>query len=98
GGGGAGGNGASASTVSVKNDGAIGTSGSQALGILAQSVGGGGGNGGFSISGDFSAAGGGFSFGGDGAGAGNGGTVGLTNGGGIVTRGSDAAGLMAQSV
>jgi hypothetical protein len=60
-------------------------------GILAQSVGGGGGVGG-------TAVGGWFSLGGTGGGGGDGGTVDVTNTGHIITRLNDSVGLAAQSI
>ena len=63
--------------MNVDNEGAIQTDGNLSKGVFAQSVGGGGGNGGFSVAGGFSTSGGGeaSSVGGSGAGGGNGGEV-----------------------
>jgi hypothetical protein len=97
--GGSGDNGGSGSTVNVANRGEIHTSGTHAYGILAQSVGGGGGDGGFSVSGSLSKSPAvQFSMGGLGAGGGKGGSVTLTNSGRITTEGELAYGVLAQSV
>ena len=93
--GGAAGNGGA---VAVVNSGLISTSGFGAYGILAQSVGGGGGSGAAGTSeasGTISVGGG---FGGGGGASGNGAAVQVANGGTIVTRGNDAYGIFAQSV
>ena len=89
-------------SVSVDNSGLIDTTGDDAHGIFAQSLGGGGGNGGMSIAAALSigsatntpliSIGG---FGGDG---GNGGSVTVDNSGEIVTRGANAHGILAQSI
>ncbi|NJC08634.1 hypothetical protein GGQ62_001632 [Polymorphobacter fuscus] len=96
GGGGTGGNGG---TAGATNSGGIATGGDGADGIFAQSVGGGGGAGG----GGVGAANGptlsiSVGVGGNGGAGGDGGGVSVQNAGGIVTRGTDAAGLFAQSV
>jgi uncharacterized protein YhjY with autotransporter beta-barrel domain len=99
--GGAGGTGNDGGTVNVSNTAAIMTRGLGSLAIFAQSVGGGGGNGGFSFTGDFSQGGsknGSLSIGGSGAGAGNGGLVQVNNAGEIVTMANDSEGIFAQSV
>jgi hypothetical protein len=75
--------------VTVSNTGTLSTSGADSQGILAQSIGGGGGNGGTS--------GGTFSFGGTGGGGGTGGNVTVSNGGSI-TLGVNSVGIQAQSV
>ena len=85
--------------VVVDNMGAITTHGSVALGIFAQSVGGGGGNGG--STGSYSAVSpGAFAVGGDGGSSGNGGNVTVTNGfnGAITTTGVGSTAIFAQSV
>jgi hypothetical protein len=98
--GGSGGNGAA--VTATAHD--ITTSGDRSTGFLAQSVGGGGGNGGFSVAGGiglgFSSVGGAISVGvgGAGGGGGTGGTVGATLTGDVVTRGEDADGIVAQSI
>ena len=102
--GGAGGTGNAGGTVSVGTElnplqGTITTSGDRAYGVLAQSLGGGGGAGGMSISGQL--LGGqtiGFGFGGDGGNGGLGGTVDVESASNIVTDGEQSHGLMAQSV
>ncbi|MBW3098359.1 autotransporter outer membrane beta-barrel domain-containing protein [Pseudohoeflea coraliihabitans] len=79
-------------------DAGISTEGQGAIGIFAQSVGGGGGNGG--VAGTVSAGSGavGVSLGGAGGGGATGGTVGVTNRNTITTRGDTASGIFAQSV
>jgi len=75
----------------------IGTAGAGALGILAQSVGGGGGNGGNAIGGD--AGLGSFQIGGTGGAGGFGDTVDVAfQGLNLTTQGSHAAGVVAQSI
>lgn len=88
-----GGNGSAAGDggdVVVRNFGAIEAEGELARGIVAQSIGGGGGDGGNS--------GGLASVGGRGSGAGNGGAIEVTNTGSISTVGDGARGVFAQSV
>lgn len=91
------GGGADAVTVNV-SDASINTSGTGAVGIFAQSVGGGGGNGGFA--GAIGVGGGALSIGLGGAGAagGVGGIVNVTNHDSISTMGDNATGILAQSV
>ena len=103
--GGAGNSGGDAGTVSVTQGGQINTSGIEAMGIFAQSVGGGGGNGGAGDSGSLEL---GLSLGGDGANGGQGGdsTVMLdsyslmgSNVPSIIsTSGEGATGILSQSV
>jgi hypothetical protein len=91
--GGEGGSGKYGGVVSVINNGDITTTGRQATGIYAQSVGGGGGS-----AGD---GGGLFTWGGDGAGDGEGSTGGrvtVVNNGTIITSGIGAKGIFAESV
>ena len=97
GGGGGGGNGG---TVSLNSYGTVSTNGYQADGILSQSVGGMGGNGGFDVAGGFTQSGSSvtLSIGGGGGSGGNGGLVTLTNGGMIQTLGDNSQGLSAQSI
>ena len=100
--GGSGDTGGTGGAVTVTNSGLIDTTGANAHGVLAQSVGGGGGNGGMVIAGSLVwgapkdtpiiAVGG---LGGDG---GDGGNVTVTNSGRIVTRGAGADGIVAQSI
>ncbi len=104
--GGKGGGGGIGKKVTVKNAGTITTTGESAFGIFAQSVGGGGGVGGASYSGEaivnlgkqgpnFNV---GFAFGGSGGTGGNGGLVDVTNSGTIKTSGIAAHGIFAESV
>ena len=86
--GGVGGNGG---TVTVSNSGALSTRGDGAIGILAQSIGGGGGNGG-------NATGIAASVGGSGGAGGSGGQVNLSLSGNLTTSGDFAPGGIAQSV
>ena len=73
--------------------------GDQSNGIVAQSIGGGGGSGGFSIAGSASFGGGAAgSIGGHGGTGGNAGTVTVTNTGSIFTAGEQANGIEAQSI
>ncbi len=106
--GGKGGAGGAGGTVNVTNDGAIDVAGASAVGIFAQSVGGGGGDGGGAISAiglltnstndknrTVTAT---VTVGGN-AGAGSaGGEVNVDNGGAITTRGGSGYGIFAQSV
>jgi hypothetical protein len=93
------------SRVSVVNDGGITTRGELAHGILAQSIGGGGGSGGISfaaavhtgLKGYFTFAVGG-SMGGAGGKGVDGGTVAVTNAGNLETFGKGSHAIMAQSV
>ena len=86
------GGGGSGGSVTVTNGGNVVTNDDGALGILAQSIGGGGGNGG-NAAGVFVAVGG------AGGSGGAGGKVGVTlNGGLLKTSGDFAAGIIAQSV
>jgi hypothetical protein len=100
--GGAGGDGNVGGRVAVYNDGLIDTSGEGAHGVLAQSIGGGGGNGGMvlSIGQDYGkeSQSPSFSVGGIGGDGGDGGAVVVENTGSIVTRGDNADGIVAQSI
>ncbi|ORE93263.1 outer membrane autotransporter barrel domain-containing protein [Aurantimonas sp. 22II-16-19i] len=92
------GDGANGGVVTVDNSGRIDTTGNGALGIFAQSVGGGGGFGGVvsdEASGDNSY---GLQLGGFGGRGGDGGDVSVDVSGTIVTRGERAHGVVAQSV
>jgi hypothetical protein len=97
---GVGGSAGNAGIVTVTNDAMIGTGGVGALGIFAQSVGGGGGSGGFAIGASVSASGAslGSTLGGAGGGGGAGNTVKVTNSAEIMTGGASATGIFAQSV
>ena len=98
----AGGTGNLAGDVSVDNGGIIDTSGDGAHGILAQSIGGGGGNGGVVLSGNLNlsnpVAAPLLSIGGSGGDGGDAGDVDVLNSGSIVTRGAGANGIVAQSI
>jgi len=98
--GGKGGIGGEAGDVTVNSVGGVTTRGDGADGIVAQSIGGGGGTGGFSVTGSFTmgAAGIGVSLGGDGGPGANAGNVVLRSTGAIFTGGADADGLAAQSI
>ncbi|HEY5755346.1 MAG TPA: hypothetical protein VIU34_05955 [Steroidobacter sp.] len=101
--GGDGAGGGSAGNVDVGRDrattGAISTSGAGAYGLLAQSVGGGGGSGGFSVAGSITqSASAQFSMGGGGSTGGNAGTVNVNTSNTVITRGADAHGIFAQSL
>lgn len=81
---------AAGAAVSITNTGGISTAGGGSIGVLAQSIGGGGGNGGN--------AEGLFSIGGQGTGGGNGGSVTFSQTAGtILTTGTQAHALVAQS-
>ena len=98
--GGSGGSGAVANTVEVNSTGNITTLGNLSDGILAQSVGGGGGNGGFSAAVGISQSpgGGSVAIGGSGGSGSNGGAVTVNSTGDIVTSGQQSTGIFAQSV
>jgi hypothetical protein len=97
--GGKGGSGADAGTVNVTNTALLQTRQAGSVGLFAQSLGGGGGNGGFAISGG--ASGGAqvnFALGGSGAGGGDGKQTTVINEGSILTAGDKSIGLQAQSL
>ncbi len=97
--GGSGGSGGSANTVTVNSSSEILTSGDLSDGISAQSIGGGGGTGGFAIAAQGSLGIGGNVGIGGGGGSGNAGNdVGVTNTGLIVTAGTASNGILAQSI
>ena len=99
--GGSGGAGGNASTATVNNSGTIFTEGERANAIYAQSIGGGGGDGGLSFSGSFAgkeAKQMSLSVGGFGGGAGDGSTVDVSNSGQITTLNNFSSGIYAQSV
>ncbi|WP_411958428.1 hypothetical protein [Paracoccus homiensis] len=103
--GGSGGKGGAGGAVAVRNDGVIVTSGAKAHGILAQSVGGGGGNGGYSITGTATLQKGtesdptlALNIGGAGGSGNAAGDVTVTNNGQIDVAGDRAYGVLAQSV
>ncbi|BCH32063.1 autotransporter [Mesorhizobium sp. L-8-10] len=89
--GGDGGSGGAGGNVTVENDGAITTAGATARGILAQSLAGAGGTGG-SVWSIF------HSGGGTGGAGGSVGAVSVTNSGSIATSGSNAQGILLQSI
>ncbi|MFZ5452319.1 MAG: hypothetical protein ACOZF2_10705, partial [Thermodesulfobacteriota bacterium] len=99
--GGNGGKGGDAGYVDLQSSGDISTSGTGATGISVQSIGGGGGNGGFSVAGSISSA---YSasvsvsLGGNGASGGASSTVNLTSDSNIATKGDLASGILAQSI
>ncbi|WP_035018970.1 autotransporter outer membrane beta-barrel domain-containing protein [Caulobacter sp. UNC358MFTsu5.1] len=89
--GGSGAGGGDGFLVKVLNSGLIWTKGNDSHGVFAQSVGGGGGDGGSGLAGEVS-------IGGQGGVAGDGGEVRVTNNGTIVTEGALSRGVFAQSV
>ncbi|WP_378942151.1 autotransporter outer membrane beta-barrel domain-containing protein [Mesorhizobium sp. ANAO-SY3R2] len=93
--GGAGNAGGSSAKVTVRNTGELSTSNDLSVGLLAQSIGGSGGDGGFADAGSLFAA---VGVGGKGAAGGFGGEVEVVNIAKITTRGSLAHGILAQSV
>jgi hypothetical protein len=100
--GGSGGEGAEAGEVTVTNTGTIVTSGRRSFGIDAQSVGGGGGEGGAIISAGVTRGGSSrnlsMNLGGSGGDGGTGDRVSVTNEGRIATTGDESVGIRAQSV
>ena len=98
--GGTGSGGGNSNTVSLINTGSVSTSGVNSMGILAQSLAGGGGDGGFSgaISGGTGKAGLGLSLGRSGGAGGTAAAVDATTNGNVTTKGNDSIGLLAQSV
>ncbi|MCI5076916.1 autotransporter outer membrane beta-barrel domain-containing protein [Oricola sp.] len=98
-----GGEGNKGGKVTVENSGHVQTSGEGAHGIFAQSLGGGGGNGGMVIAGNFIIGSGAtntplIALGGVGGDGGDGGGVTVTNSGTILTQGDKAHGILAQSI
>lgn len=101
--GGSGDGGGDGALVSARSTGDIVTLGNQSVGVLAQSVGGGGGNGGTSVAGGLSFAGGAggagaIGIGGSGAGGGDGGLVQLDVANNVTTIGDNSSAVVAQSV
>ncbi len=104
--GGSGGNGSNGGVVTLTNSAALTTLGDAAVGIYAQSLGGGGGDGGASLNGLVGLVGGAegktinssVSIGGSGGTGQDGGAVTVTNSGAITTAGADAQGIRAQSI
>ncbi|WP_459675840.1 hypothetical protein [Acidisoma sp. 7E03] len=96
--GGNGGTGGNGGAVTVTNQGQITTNGNLADGILAQSVGGGGGIGGAAAESGANLITEGFGLGGTGGAGGDGEGVTVTNSGAITTTGGAAFGILGQSV
>jgi uncharacterized protein with beta-barrel porin domain len=99
--GGSGGAAGAGGAVTVNNyaTGTIITNGANSTAIFAQSVGGGGGNGGYAMTVSASIVGSvGVAVGGSGGAAGNGGAVTVSNAGAIEMNGKNSLGIMAQSV
>ena len=94
----AGGSGGSAGQVNVTNEGEIATLGNHSDAILAQAIGGGGGKGGAASTASTNDYSGNLSVGGSGGGGGYGGQVNVGNTGAIYTKGSLAAGIVAESI
>ena len=98
--GGAGGDPGHGAATTVNQTGDIVTDGRQSAGILAQSVGGGGGNANFNVAAGFNKKSTAFSLaiGGAPGDGGDGGTVEVTHGGDIATLGDDSMAIFAQSI
>jgi uncharacterized protein YhjY with autotransporter beta-barrel domain len=101
--GGSGGGGGDAGAVEAHVNGDINTYAEQSGGLLAQSLGGSGGNGAFNISGAISATAEGsgsaaVGFGGSGGDGGDGSSVGVTMNGNVTTRKASSGGVFAQSL
>jgi hypothetical protein len=101
--GGSGGNGGTSAKVTSKVTGTVNTTGTNGLGVAAQAIGGGGGNGGINVTGDISAAktaSGAISIGIGGVGGGGGDAADVDNTvtGYVQTTGTDATGILAQSL
>ena len=99
-GGGIGGSAGSGGKITFTNEGTVQTLGDQSIAVFAQSVGGGGGQGGFTAGGGLSASGqaSNGAVGGAGGAGGDGGVLSLTNSGAVQTGGKEAVGIFAQSV
>ena len=101
--GGSGGSGASGGLVNASSAGMITTRGDNSSGFVAQSVGGGGGNGGFNVTGSLAAGGTGagavsVGLGGTGGTGATGGEVTASTSADVVTEGDRSSGIVAQSV
>jgi hypothetical protein len=96
--GGSGSEGGMGGIVTVNNGMSIETEGANATGIFAQSVGGGGGNGGFALGATIGVVAISAAVGGSGAGGGDGNSVHVDNSGSIATLGDLAYGIQAQSI
>ncbi len=94
-----GGSGGSGGQISLTDNGQIQTQGNVADGILAQSIGGGGGNAGYAVSGTLSpAVSGTGAYGMSGGLGGSGGTVGVTQTGSMFTDGIESNAIVAESI
>ncbi|WP_163026004.1 autotransporter outer membrane beta-barrel domain-containing protein [Chachezhania antarctica] len=96
--GGDGGSGGSAGKVTLSNAADVTTAGGQALGVQAQSIGGGGGAGGVTVSGALSIAAVNIAHGADGGDGGTSGEVSLTNTGKVATTGDTSDAVSAQAL
>ncbi len=96
--GGFGAGGGASGVVEVSNTGYILTLGKDGSAIVGQSIGGGGGNGGFSYGGTFSQYNASLNVGGGAAAGGNGNSVSISNSGFLDTYGEQAYGILAQSI
>ncbi|RKZ05278.1 hypothetical protein DRQ25_16515, partial [Candidatus Fermentibacteria bacterium] len=98
--GGSGGDGGDGGDVLVDNQSALTTYGDESYGLFAQSLGGGGGNGGFAFAGNLSQGSGSLSvaFGGTGGDGGDGSFVNVLSDNTITTHGIGSSGIFAQSV
>ena len=96
--GGSGGWGGAAGQVDVNNYGMVTTGGDNAIGIFAQSLGGGGGNGGSALSGSVGLLSVATAVGGGGGAGNDGGIVNVLNEGLITTDGANSTGVFAQSI
>ena len=95
--GGDGGTASNAGAVTVSSLGDLVTAGANSQGILAQSIGGGGGNGGFGVAGSGTDGGAlALGLGGTGGGGGTASDVSVTESGSIITGGNNADGILAQ--
>ncbi|WP_020043469.1 beta strand repeat-containing protein [Salipiger mucosus] len=96
--GGAGGSGGTGGNVTVTADGAISTGGDNSEGILAASIGGGGGDSGAAFSGSLAVGAVTTTVGGAGGASGDGGDIDVTSGAAITTVGENSSGISAKSV
>jgi hypothetical protein len=97
--GGSGGKGGDGGNVVLNNNSALATYGDESHGLFAQSLGGGGGNGGFAFAGSLGGNGSlSVTFGGTGGSGGDGSLVNVNSGNSILTKGIGSYGIFAQSV